>query len=226
MAGQCCRFLNDIEGAISYLTQAAAIEKNDASLYLALGISLQLAHRYPEAVASLLRSLEIDPDCELAFNSLALTQKRMGEFDKAVKNFDGGTKALARRIVKGMRNDPASIIHAHFMTTHLLWAECAYFGGAYLCVLDGIERMAWPTGAQAEEEERNQRHRGLYWMDHNDTDGKRCRAFLPNFFNAFAFALKESGSYVHLIGNKATVLEILGNAEEAHKLLTEAQEFS
>lgn len=227
MAGQCCRFLNQIEQATSYFTEAATLEKNDAGLYLALGISFQLGHRYAEAVTALGQSIEIDPDYELGYNSLALTQKRMGEFDEALQNFGGGIEALARRIVKSMRNDPASINRPLFITGHQLWVEYACYGGLYLCCRDGLECMAWPTASQAEEEERTRRHLGLYWSDSSDAgDGKKCRVYLPNFFNTFAFALRESGSYANLIGNKATVLEILGEAEGAQKLLAEAKEFS
>jgi len=226
MAGQCCRFLNNIDQAISYLTDAAALKQDDPAVWLALGISLQLDRRYKAAVEALLHSIEADGDYELAYNSLALTQKRMGQLDKAVSNFDAGMKALSRRILKSMRNDPANTIHKHFSSTHHLWIEYATYAGLYLCSLeDGIDRMAWPTGAEAEEEERTERHQGLYWADQRDAEGKRLRLFLPNFFNTFAVALKESGSYSQLAGNKGTVIESLGGVEEAKALFMEANEF-
>ena len=155
MAGQSCRFLDNINQAILYLTDAAALKQDEPAVWLALGISQQLDRRYGAAVESLRRSIEADSDYELAYNSLALTQKRMGQFDKAIANFDAGIKALSRRLVKCMRNDPANAIRKHFRSTHNLWTEHAMYGGIYLCSQeDGIDGIAWPTGAQAEEEER------------------------------------------------------------------------
>lgn len=226
MAGQSCRFLDNINQAILYLTDAAALKQDEPAVWLALGISQQLDRRYGAAVESLRRSIEADSDYELAYNSLALTQKRMGQFDKAIANFDAGIKALSRRLVKCMRNDPANAIRKHFRSTHNLWTEHAMYGGIYLCSQeDGIDGIAWPTGAQAEEEERTERHRGLYWADQRDGERKRCRLFLPNFFNTFAVSLKQSGSYAQLAGNMGTVIESMGEAKEAAKLLAEASEF-
>lgn len=226
MAGQCCRFLDNINQAVLYLTDAAALKQDEPAVWLALGISQQLDRRYAAAVESLLRSIEADSDYELAYNSLALTQKRMGLLDKARANFDAGLKALSRKVVKCMRNDPANPIDKHFRSTHNLWTEYAVYGGLYLCSQeDGIDEISWPTGAQALEEERTKRYGGLYWTDQRDAERKRCRLFLPNFFNAFAVSLKKSGSYAQLAGNMGTVIESMGEAKEAAKLLAEASEF-
>jgi len=37
MAGQCYRFLDDIDNAIKYLTHASELKRDEASIYLALG---------------------------------------------------------------------------------------------------------------------------------------------------------------------------------------------
>src|SRR5438132_10599146 len=107
MAGQCCRFLGDLDQAIGYLSEASrrkADKTAEAATFLALGIALQLKERWQEAVNALIRAIEIDPELQMAYNSLALTQKKRGELDKALHNYDAGVKALARGIVKGMRN--------------------------------------------------------------------------------------------------------------------------
>src|SRR5947207_3125506 len=63
-----------------------------------------------KAIMAFRRAIEIDSDYELAYNSLALTQRTSGELDKALYNYDAGAKALARRIVKAMRNSRSNPI--------------------------------------------------------------------------------------------------------------------
>src|SRR5438046_2555850 len=113
MAGQCCRFLNDIDGAIEHLSRAADLKRDEPPVFLALGIVLQLNTRWDDAIEAFRRAIEIDSDYELAYNSLALTQKKRGDLDKALHNYDAGAKALARRIVKAMRNNRNNPILKH-----------------------------------------------------------------------------------------------------------------
>jgi len=226
MAGQCCRFLNDIDGAIEHLTRAAELRADQAPVFLALGIALQLRARWYDAVEAFRRAIEIDPDYGLAYNSLALTQKNVGELDKALHNYDSGAKALARRIVNAMRNSPASPILKHRDTTGTLWVEHAGYGALYLVSSAvGVRSMAWPTGEQALEEERTEKHGGLYWIDVANDKKETVRLFLPNYFNTFRESLREDSAYANLTGNRGTVLELLGRHEEARQHFDEATEF-
>jgi tetratricopeptide (TPR) repeat protein len=109
LAGQCRRFLDDYSGAIALLSRSAALAPRVAPVLLALGIAYQLDERFDEAKKALALAIEVDPDYALAFNSLAMTQKLTGEWDKSVHNYDAGCKALARAIVKGMQNRPDSL---------------------------------------------------------------------------------------------------------------------
>ena len=72
MAGQCCRFLNDIDGAIMHLARAVDLNQNEPPVFLALGIALQLNQKWDDAVEAFRRAIELDADYELAYNSLAL----------------------------------------------------------------------------------------------------------------------------------------------------------
>jgi hypothetical protein len=110
---------------------------------------------------------------------------------------------------------------------HKLWLEYAAFGAMYLCSIENdIDRLAWPTGDQAVEEERTERHRGLYWSDHRADDGKNVRLFLPNYFNTFRETLRLDYSYSYLLGGMGTVLDLMGKPTEAHKHFAEAEAFS
>ena len=49
--------------------------------------------------------------------------------------------------------------------------------------------------------------------------------FLPNYFNTFQAALRDDATYSNLMGNRGTVLELLGRNEEASEHFDEAKEF-
>ncbi|MBM3978214.1 MAG: tetratricopeptide repeat protein [Planctomycetes bacterium] len=226
MAGQCCRFLEDLDGAIEHLSRAAELKKDEAPIFLALGIAFQLRAQWGQAIESFRRAIEIDPDYELAYNSLALTQKKQGDLDEAFHNYDAGAKALARQIVKAMRNNRNSPILKHRETVGTLWAEYATYAALYLVsTADGISDIAWPTGAQALEEERTEKHAGLYWTDVPNDKRETVRLFLPNYFNTFRESLRRDIAYSNLLGNRGTVLELLGHLDEARQHFDEATEF-
>ena len=75
--------------------------------------------------------------------------------------------------------------------------------------------IAWPTDEQAMEEKRTEEHGGLYWTSVKNDDDEDMRLSLPNYFNTFREALWGNPLYANLIGNRGTVLEMLGPGEEA-----------
>src|SRR5258707_13704008 len=79
MAGQCCRFTNDLAGAITHLTRAVSLNATEPAVFLALGIALQLTQRYQEAIEALQAAVRLDPDYELAHNSLGVTYRKTGQ---------------------------------------------------------------------------------------------------------------------------------------------------
>jgi tetratricopeptide (TPR) repeat protein len=226
MAGQCCRFLNDIDSAIAYLERAAGLERDEAYVFLALGIARQLRGQWNGAIEAFRQAITLDPDFELAYNSLALTQRKAGETEKAMHNYDAGGKALARRIVKSMRNSRSSPIFKHRDTVGTLWREYAIYAALYLVSsANGISGIALPSGEEAMEEERTEKNAGLYWIDLPNSTGETTRLFLPNFFNTIRESFKHEPSYANLIGNRGTVLDLLGRHDEARQHLDEATEF-
>lgn len=226
MAGQCCRYLNDVDGAIDYLSRAAKLKKDEPPIFLALGIAFQLNTQWDDAIEAFRRAIEIDSDYELAYNSLALTQKKRGELDKALHNYDAGAKAIARRIAKAMQNSRISSILKHRDTAGSLWTKYAMYAALYLVSsAQGINAIAWPTGQHAQEEERTEKHAGLYWIDAPNDKGESVRLFLPNYFNTFREQLKRDPMYSTLIGNRGTILELLGRHDEARQHFDEATEF-
>ena len=225
LAGQCCRFLNDFSTAITYLSKASALNPGAQQIYLALGIAYQLKEQWLDSKNSLRQALELDPDYVLAYNSLALTQKKSGELEKAELNYDAGIKALGRVIVKSMSNDRETRILKYRGTAGQLWMGYAMNSALYLAACEeGIEGMAFPSGEMATEEERTEEHAGLYWEDRL-IDGNKTRLYLPNFFNTFQDTLRTDSRYSQLLGNRGVVLEMLGRGEEASLHFNEAEEF-
>jgi len=226
LAGQCHRFIGDIDSAISHLQRAAELEDKDAGVFLALGIALQLGGKFEDAIEAFRRALELDPDLAAAYNSLALTQKKDGQLEKALHNYDAGVHALVRGILKGMVNSRESAVLKHRDTKGTLWMQYAIQGATWLVVkAGGISSVAFPSDAMAMLEEQTETHGGLYWRDIQQENENAVRLFLPNYFNTLREALRRDISYANLIGNRGTVLGLLGRHEEAYQHEEEAQEF-
>jgi tetratricopeptide (TPR) repeat protein len=224
--GQALRFLNRFEEAEERLRQAAHLAEFEPAVWLALGIARQLQGKLDAAKQALGRALTIDPDMAPAYNSLALTQKIGGELDKALHNYDAGTKAIARAFVKRMTNDRSNQIVAFRPTTGHIWAKCASFGALYHASMPEhpADTLAWPTGESAEEEERTHRHGGLMYIDHQ-TDKGIVRLFLPNYFNTFCASLVGNSTYYNLLANASEVFALKGERELADDYRSEAIEF-
>ena len=65
-----------------------------------------------------------------------------------------------------------------------------------------------------------------YWTSVKNEDDEDMRPYLPNYFNTFREALRGNPLYADLIGNRGTVLEMLGPGEEALEHFSEAEEFA
>lgn len=224
LAGQCSRYLNDIKGAITYLSQAAKLKSDERSIFLALGIAFQLDERWEDSIDALHRAIEIDPNYVLAYNSLALTHQKCGELEKALLYFDQSLKCLAHQIVLSMKNSPTSPTIKTRDTTESLWIEYAAYAAGHLSNSAEVDAIAWPNSEQAMEEERTERHGGLYWVDGLNENKENLRLFLPNYFSMFLGQLKSDKLYATLIGNRGIVLELLGRNDDAQKHFNEANE--
>jgi tetratricopeptide (TPR) repeat protein len=225
LTGQCHRFLDDFDRAIVHLKQATDAAPTTAPVFLALGIAYQLQGELEQARVTLFHAIEIDPDYALAFNSLALTQKLLGELDRALHNYDAGCMALARRIIKGLSNDPRSRILKHRDTLGDLWLNYATYGATLLASQEDLDGVSFPDGQSAIDEERTEAHQGLYWTDLESREGKTTRLFFPNYFNTFREALKRDATYANLVGNRGVVFELMGRGDEAKAHFDEASEF-
>jgi tetratricopeptide (TPR) repeat protein len=223
--GQCFRFAQDYPKACTALSLANELEPRQPSVLLALGVARQLNDEYAAAIDALRLALEIDPDFAAAYNTLAMTQKLMGANENAAHIYDEGAKALARAIAKSLRNEEDSPRHPHWRSRTDLWTQYALIGALYLSAHASVDHLAWPTGEMAERDARTQEFRGWYWQDRLDAERKVIRLFLPNYFNTFCVRLRTDALYANLVGNRSTVLRLMGNIEEADQHLKEAEDF-
>ena len=86
MAGQCCRFLNDIDGAVSHLSRAAQMGPDQPPIFLALGIAHQLNSQLGDAVEAFRRAIELDADKSswMRIMSLRITALRLRKRKAAI----------------------------------------------------------------------------------------------------------------------------------------------
>ena len=220
--GQYFRFIQDFPQACLALTRARELLPDDTTVLLALAISRQLNGEYEASIEAVKAAIEIDPDYAVAYNTLGMTQKHMGNYEDAARSYDQGVEALARGIAKSMHNADNSPRLPHFSAD--LSLNYTLSGAMYLGALASVDRIALPPGELAARDERTREYQGWYWQDHVDAEGKLTRAFLPNFFNTFHASLLADKLYAFLIGNRSTVLRLLGRMDEADRHVREAEE--
>ena len=228
MAGQCCRFTNRMDEAVSYLSKSSELNPEEPSVMLALGIALQKQGNLPAAVQVLQRAVELDDQYSQAYNSLALTQRMMGDFERALENYDTAIETILNKFVCALTNRADNRIYKHVDTPGMkVWSEHCIKPFMYRCALDGVGSVAFPTGKDAIEEERTEKNGGLYWVDHHDypSKGELTRHLLPNYFNTLREELFTDSLYFTILGNKGSVFDLLGQDAEAEEHFETASYF-
>jgi hypothetical protein len=129
--------------------------------------------------------------------------------------------SLAREFCFNAVNDQTSRIFKHLNTQGHLWTKYLIEAALQHAASQDRDGVAFPTSASAEIEEREQIHQGLYWEDNLDN----YRVYFPNFFNTALRAFIADQRYPLIVGNKSTVLRMVGQDDESDLYLDEAQEF-
>jgi len=228
LIGQCFRFLNDFDEAVECLKRASELARDHKpAALLALGIAYQLKGEFSAAIEAFTEAIGIDQNYALAYNSLALTYKRLNQYELSAESYKRGIQALTRKFVLNLNNEPSNRIFKHQNTPSTLWVEYATWGAAYLaCVrFPNSTSLLLPSGSAAQEEELNETHKGLYWVEQRKESGEPSCYVLPNFFNTFREYLKGNNLYATMTGNRALVLELLGKTDEAESHFREANYF-
>lgn len=226
MAGQCHRMLEEFGSAVDCLRKAQSLKPQESAVLLALGIALQLNDELIEAKDIFGTAITIDRDFSNAYNSLALTQRKLGEYDKALYNYDAGIKATCRRFARTLANDAQNPITPPAPLPPGEWLTYTTFTGLWLAAEAGAAGVGWPTADTANHITRTGEHGGRYWIDKPNTDGGFTRLYLPVFLDTIAHCFLSDPEYGNLLRNRALVLEYMDRDDEAKAMLEEAAFFS
>ena len=224
LIGQCYRYLDQYSQATYYLEIASNMNPS-APYLLSLGIALQLDKEYDQAIEVFENAIKTDKNYLLPYNSLALTYKRKGEYQKAADIYENVLKIMGYQIIFDMKNYRETVFIASNFFENNLWFEYAITAAIYFSQADDIGSIRFPTEESAEKEEREHNYEGLYWIDEEDDEGKISRLFLPNYFNTYQMILASDSIYASFMGDRGQILKLLGENEDAQKHLIEADEF-
>jgi tetratricopeptide (TPR) repeat protein len=222
--GICFRQLKQYTQACEAYENSLKLSANQPSVLLSLAIARQLECNYELSVLAAKQAIDLDPDYFLAFNTLGMTRKLQGEFELALKNYEAGAKIIGKVIARSLNNQINSQIFPEQGTTHNLWLEYALHASLVLAIESGLDRILVPNSDQFQNIISSNDNGGLFWKDQTDIEGKLCRLFFPNFFNAMFVQLKKEPAFCTMIGNQSTVLNELGRFEDAEKHRCEAEE--
>ena len=113
LLGQAYRFNGDLDNAITCHEKAYSLNKELPSILLALGIAHQLNKNYIAALKALERAIQLDELYTIAYNSLALTYKRIGDLDRSLEAFENGINTIAKKFYLTLTNSKQNKIYKH-----------------------------------------------------------------------------------------------------------------
>ena len=222
--GQSYRWLERFPDAIRHLELADRLNPHSPHILHALGCARQLNGDLERAKLNFAQALDVDSDSVLTYNSLAITQRMLGEYEKAVYNYDAGLKALARRIMMRMSDSPANPLVPPRETASYLWAGYASYAAIWSAAKANLAGVAVPSSELAQAESAHHANGGRHYVDCDSPKGI-VRQLLPNFFEAFREALIMEELYPLLLENRGRAFAELGDTEQSHMHFSEAEEF-
>ena len=225
--GQCFQYAGQWAQAAAEYASARQIKYGDKAILLALGIARQKERRYPDAVEALEEAVRIDPDFDLAFNSLGMTRKLAGDLAGAQMAYQSGIEAVVRHCVQAMRNGPDGPRFRFRLTRHGLWLDHARYGAEFLTKRDAIlTPPVLPTPEDMERDARTGEFRAWFFEESRDPHGRPLRLFRPNYFNALFQDLAGRTNYLALLRNRAAAYQAMGDQAKAQAHQDEADDFA
>jgi len=224
MLGQCFRFLSDYPRAIEKLSLATQMENGHKEWFLALGIALQLNEQLEESLDALRKANILDKDYDLAYNSAAITFRKLGDFEKATSVYDMCAEAIIRKFLFTARNIREQQPSVFFETSTSIYVDYTLKAMLEHSARTGIKKVIFPTEELAAAEYKEQKYGGLLWVDDETSEGSR-RLYLPNCFDNVRSMLASSQLYYMCLENKSQALHELGEDSLARECLREASIF-
>jgi tetratricopeptide (TPR) repeat protein len=230
-----------LDKGLEYITSAINAGGNQYSEPLcSKGIILQKLGRYNEAIEAFKACAAVDSTYELMSNSLAMTQKLMGEYEKAAHNYwQGARQHFKNWITKSPNSSDTPLANRVTGTTHNIWYKCLFE-----CMVENslsdetITGLQRPSRSTVKHDEVIRSVGGLFWTDMNTKDPPiqqdaedgtplllfcKRRVYHPNFYR-FMWWNCDHFFLSTVFGNRSTVLHELGQHEEAIHYEEEAVE--
>lgn len=224
MLGQCFRFLGDFSRAVEKLSIATNMDGTHKEWFLALGIALQLNEQLEESLDALRKANMLDKDYDLAYNSAAITLRKLGEFTKAAAVYDMCAEAIIRNFLFSAINKREQKPSVFFEFSTSLYVNYTLKAMVEHAARTGIEAVVFPTPELAAAEYKERRYEGLLWFDEDSREGAR-RLYLPNCFDTVRIMLASNRLYYMCLENKSQALLELGEENLAREHIKEASIF-
>jgi len=226
LLGFCYRGVNDFGKAIDHYQKAASLNPKEHTIYLNLGIALQLNHDYRKALITLKEAIKIKDDYVLAYNSIGMTCRKMGNLEEANSWYEKGINKLFGHIFRELSQQ--NTLDAERVGFKGLpegrWIEGAFEVLMYYSVKDDCELVTFPTGESATKYYDSNEYGGLYYIDKDTPEGK-ARIILPNYLDAFHKMLRSESTYSVLLNNMGSIFLELEDFDQAEKHFIESIHF-
>jgi tetratricopeptide (TPR) repeat protein len=218
LLGQAHRYEDDYESAATALRRACALEANPGFV-LAHGIALQLDGQLESAVDILEQGTARWDRHHHLHNSLGLTYRKMGRYADARKEYSAAIYWHAYHLIRDKqawylrpKAHPPQDGEPLWMRVYM---ECA----VRITTEDGFDAIG------AAEDDFDPPEAGLFWADDVEVQDRRRRLWLARGPSALYWLLGADSFYCTCVGNLASVVSLLGDAQLAEAYLREAEHF-
>jgi len=220
------RKLGDLNRAEIFCKNALEISPDSRDANFEMGIIFQSTGEYKQAI-SFLKKITENADKSVhwtdmvdTLNSLALTYKKMRDWDNALKYYNLALETLAQEIYENIKRNPLNEAQMSTTTTEG-WMRLAVGIVVKNAAKDGITEAMVPDGETATKLLQENPLLGIAFYD----EGNK-RYILPSYFSAFANALKSSIFFANIVNNLGTLYAEQGDYKQAQECFQEAIEFT
>jgi tetratricopeptide (TPR) repeat protein len=225
--GQCFQTAGQWVQAAGEYAHANRLKPGEKLILLALGIARQKERKFSESVDALKEALHIDPDFELAYNSLGMGYRLSGDVPAALTAFDRGLQGMAAQVAREFKNAAQGPRYPYRITRHGMWLEYLRYGAEQISLRDGIHLPPiLPDEATIERDARTKEFQSWFWADGRNEMNLSQRTFRPNFQNAMYEGLRMKPSFSTLLRNRAAALQSAGEQDLARMYEDEANDFA
>jgi len=215
----------DLKRAEIFCKKALELSPDSRNANFEMGVIYQTNGEYKKAIAFLKKLIEPSKDISWTdtvdtLNSLALTYKKMRDWDNALKYYNLALETLAQEIYENIKRNSLNEVQMGTKTTEG-WMRLAVGIVVKNAAKDGITEAMVPDGETATKLLQENPLLGVAFYD----EGNK-RYILPAYFSAFANALKSSIFFANIVNNLGTLYAEQGDYKQARECFQEAIEFT